>query len=170
MGQGKCPGGRVASIWAPLAHSVARCRGRKWGSRRRVVVTKFRSDGHTSKPLYRGAVFALSWRGVGHIVGMPHSVGPEAYEYHPLPFVHGIQHARPGLFLEIPDPSLSNPILKVGVDTTIRQTLPLGVAVRDEGIVREPPVVGVVVQYLHPRCSAALSKACLACTVSSLVM
>ena len=130
----------------------------------------YRSDRHTRKPLYWGAVFALSWRGVGHIVGMPHRVGPEAYEYHPLPFVHGVQHARPGLLLKIPDPSLSNPVLEVGVDATIRQALPLGIAVRNEGIVRESPVVCVVVKYLHPRCSAVLSNACFACTVSSLVM
>ena len=81
---------------------------------------------------------------------MPHRVGPEAYEYHPLPFVHGVQHARPGLLLKIPDLSLSNPVLEVGVAATIRQALPLGIAVRNEGIVRESPVVRMVVKYLHP--------------------
>ena len=44
----------------------------------------------------------------------------------------------------------SNPALKVGVDATIRQALPLCAAVRDECIVCEMPVVSVVVQYLHP--------------------
>ena len=81
---------------------------------------------------------------------MPHRVGPEAYEYHSLPFVHGVQHARPGLLLQIPDPPLSNPVLEVGVDATIRQALPLGIAIRYEGIIREPPVVRVLVKYLHP--------------------
>ena len=38
----------------------------------------------------------------------------------------------------------------MGVDTTIRQALPLGIAVRYEGVVRESPVVGVVMEYLHP--------------------
>ena len=113
-------------------------------------MTKFRLDGHTSKPLYRGAFFTLSWRGVGYIVGMPHRVWPEAYEYHSLPFVHGVQHARPGLLLQIPDPPLRNPVLEVGVDAAIRQALPLGITVRYEGIIREPPVVRVVVKYLHP--------------------
>jgi hypothetical protein len=51
----------------------------------------------------------------------------------------------PCTLAKVPDGFFCNAVLKVGVDSTKGEPLPLGTAAILEGVVRKPPIIAVVV-------------------------
>ena len=114
-----------------------------------MKVPQFRSNFYAREQFQGRTIFPFLRCSVGYVICVSHGIWPQADQDHFLPLAHGVEHGSPGQLLKVSDAPLRDAVLEMCVDSAVGHALALCFAVPNERVIREAPVVRMIVPDLN---------------------
>ena len=114
-----------------------------------MKVPQFRRNSYAREQYQGQTIFPFLRCSVGYVICVSHGVWPEADQDHFFPLAHGVEHGSPGLLLKVSDAPLCDAVLEMCIYSAVGHALGLCFAVLNARVIREAPIVCVIVPGLN---------------------